>query len=328
MPVAVTVPVIVAVLLIAVFIAALGATAPGGDASCPSAPGGTARARIPAAYLALYQQAEARYGVPWNVLAAVGSIESDHGRGPHPGITSSTNHAGAAGPMQFMPGTWAAFGVDGNGDGHKNVYDPVDAIPAAAAYLKHNGAPDHMERALYQYNHATWYVQKVLHRAAEYARDSRPCTRLPIAASGRAAIAVNAALRQIGTPYSWGGGNVNGPARGFGRGAATVGFDCSSLVQYAWHQAGITIPRTTQEQWRTLPHVPAAHARPGDLVFFRGSHGTAAAPGHVGMVIGPGRMVEAPRTGLKVRIATISTRSDIVGYARPAHLHPSHELRP
>ncbi|MBA9003082.1 C40 family peptidase [Thermomonospora cellulosilytica] len=320
MPVAVAVPAIVGILLIVVFVAALGATSPGGDASCLSAPGRTARAQIPAAYLALYMQAESHYGVPWNVLAAVGSIESDHGRGPHPGIASGTNHAGAAGPMQFMPGTWAAFGVDGNGDGHKNVYDPADAIPAAAAYLKHNGAPAHMERALFRYNHATWYVQKVLDRAAEYARDSGTCTALP--ATGRAAIAVKAALRQIGTPYSWGGGNINGPTRGFGRGAATVGFDCSSLVQYAWHQAGITIPRTTQEQWRTLPHVPAAHARPGDLVFFRGAYGTSTAPGHVGLVIGPGRMVEAPRTGLTVRIASINTRSDIVGYARPTHRHP------
>jgi cell wall-associated NlpC family hydrolase len=96
-----------------------------------------------------------------------------------------------------------------------------------------------------------------------------------------------------------------------------VGFDCSSLVQHAWHKAGISIARTSQEQWRTLPHVPTGQEQPGDLVFFAGSLGSRAAPGHVGMVIGGGRMVEAPRTGLRVRVATIGTRSDLVGYARP-----------
>ncbi|MFI0352844.1 C40 family peptidase [Actinomadura sp. 9N407] len=313
--------VIVAVfLLLVVFISALGAvTSGGGDSICQPGPGSAATDDIPPAYLALYQKAGTQYGIGWNVLAAIGDTESDHGRGREPGIRSGTNEAGAAGPMQFIPGTWRAYAVDGNGDGHENIYDPADAIPSAARLLKANGAPARMERALFRYNHANWYVKKVLRRAAEYARDgdSSACAGGLIPASGQARVAVQAALRWIGTPYSWGGGGPGGPSEGFGRGAGIVGFDCSSLVQHAWHKAGISIARTSQEQWRTLPHVPTGQAQPGDLVFFAGSLGSRNAPGHVGMVIGGGRMVEAPRTGLRVRVATIGTRSDLVGYARP-----------
>ncbi|SEG26616.1 Transglycosylase SLT domain-containing protein [Thermomonospora echinospora] len=317
---AIGVPVAAVFVVLAVFVGTLGAILPGGgDAACQTAPGRTAQADVPPAYLALYLKAAAQYGIPWNVLAAIGDAESDHGRGTGPGITSGTNHAGAAGPMQFLRSTWAAFGVDGNGDGRKNIYDPTDAIPAAARYLKHNGAPAHLERALHRYNHADWYVKKILRRAAEYGEGGSACPDVPIAATGRAAIAVKAALRWLGTPYSWGGGGLNGPTRGIARGAGIVGFDCSGLTRYAWHQAGVTIPRISQDQWKTLPHVPAGQEHPGDLVFFRGSGGTSGSPGHVGLVIGRGRMVEAPRTGLKVRISSIRNRSDLVGYARPTY---------
>ncbi|MFB4317628.1 NlpC/P60 family protein [Actinomadura sp. 21ATH] len=313
--------VLAAVLLfLAVFLGALGAVTSGGsDALCQPGPDDAAAKDIPPAYLALYQKAGTKYGIAWNVLAAIGDTESDHGRGPGPGIRSGTNAAGAAGPMQFMPGTWRAYAVDGNGDGRKNIYDPADAIPSAARLLKANGAPERMERALFHYNHANWYVKKVLRRAAEYARngDASACAGGVVPPSGRAGLAVRAALRWIGTPYSWGGGGPGGPSEGFGRGNGIVGFDCSSLVQHAWHKAGISIARTSQEQWRTLPHVPAGQEQPGDLVFFTGSGGSRTAPGHVGLVVGRGRMIEAPRTGLRVRVATIGTRSDLVGYARP-----------
>ncbi|MFC9973855.1 NlpC/P60 family protein [Spirillospora sp. NPDC127200] len=310
--------------VLVVMLAAVGATfggmtASAGDAgSCQSAPG-KAAAFIPPSYLALYVQAGGKYGIPWNVLAAVGHVESNHGQGTSPGIKSGRNSAGAAGPMQFMPGTWKAFGVDGNGDGRKDVYDPADAIPGAAAYLKHNGAPGDLHKALFGYNHADWYVKKVLAQAAAYGRgaDASGCADMAVVASGRAAVAVRAALRWLGTPYSWGGGGLTGPSLGIGRGAGTTGFDCSGLTRYAWHQAGASLPRTSQEQWRALPHVPAGQQAPGDLVFFEGSGGSATAPGHVGLVIAPGRMVEAPRTGLKVRVASITGRSDLVGYARP-----------
>src|SRR4051794_15641434 len=94
---------------------------------------------IPPKYVVLYQAAARLPGLTWNILAAIGDIESDHGRDP---ASRTPNQAGAMGPMQFLAGTWAAFGVDGNHDGRRDVYDPADAIPGAAAYLASNGAAE------------------------------------------------------------------------------------------------------------------------------------------------------------------------------------------
>ena len=118
------------------------------------------------AYMELYEAAAATYGFgpDWYILAAVGKVESDHGQAMGP------SSAGAMGPMQFMPTTWETSGVDGNGDGVANVMDPEDAIPAAASYLQDGGAPQDWYRALYSYNHADWYVKKVLAVAEAYRR--------------------------------------------------------------------------------------------------------------------------------------------------------------
>lgn len=289
----------------------------GATEGCQKIPG-KAAANIPPTYLAFYVKAGAAFNVPWNVLAAVGNAESSHGRDNGPGIHSGTNSMGAAGPMQFLSSTWASFGVDGDGDGKRDVYNPADAIFGAANYLHHNHAPARMQQALFAYNHDPQYVKGVLAQAAAYARGATTaCPDFVIGLSGRAAVAVNAVQRTLGTPYSWGGGGPNGPSLGIGRGSATVGFDCSALMQYAWHQSGVDIPRTTGQQWSTLPHVPVGHQAPGDLVFFAGSDGSSSSPGHVGLVIASDRMIEAPHTGVSVRIAVIHTRSDLVGYARP-----------
>ncbi|GAA3239781.1 C40 family peptidase [Actinocorallia longicatena] len=275
---------------------------------------------IPPTYLALYQAAGAKYGVAWSVLAGIGKAESDHGRGPGSGIRSGTNYAGAAGPMQFLLSTWKGYATDGDDNGTKNVYDPRDAIPAAALYLRRNGAPAHIEKAVSAYNHSPAYVRQVLATAASYAKQGPvPSCEMPFAgpASGRAAVAVKAALRWLGTPYSWGGGSLTGPSRGFGRGAGTIGFDCSSLVRYAWHQAGITLPRVAADQWQTLRPVPRNQITAGDLVFFKGALGTMSKPGHVGMILDNRRMIEAPHTGAQVRIREWTIRGDVVGFGRP-----------
>ena len=126
-------------------------------------PSQLARADIPAQYLQLYVAAGRRYGIdPW-ILAGIGSVETDHGRSPAPGVHSGVNAFGCcAGPMQFSvvgsPSTWDRYGVDGNDDGRTSVYDPADAIPAAARYLRASGAPDDYHAALFAYNHADWYV--------------------------------------------------------------------------------------------------------------------------------------------------------------------------
>ena len=113
----------------------------------------------------LYVAASARCpGLPWTVLAAIGKVETDHGRGPE------VSPAGAEGPMQFLPATWAAYGVDGDGDGVASIWDAADAVPAAADYLCANGggAPSSLNNAIWNYNHSASYVQLVLAWAATY----------------------------------------------------------------------------------------------------------------------------------------------------------------
>jgi hypothetical protein len=139
-------------------------------------PSRAAIADIPASYLRLYQQAARRCrGLSWSVLAAVGKVESDHGRTPLPGVRSGWNAAGAAGPMQFGIGTgragnaWARYGADFDHDGRQSVYDPGDAIPAAAQYLCAHGAPRRLDRAIYAYNHSWAYVATVKRLARRYA---------------------------------------------------------------------------------------------------------------------------------------------------------------
>ncbi|WP_396447115.1 lytic transglycosylase domain-containing protein [Actinomadura sp.] len=118
-------------------------------------------------YLDLYKQAATTCpGLSWTVLAAIGQVESDHGRNTGP------SSAGALGPMQFMPATWKAYGVDGDRDGKADIMNPFDAIPGAAKYLCANGAGrggKQLYRAVWHYNHADWYVQKVLNLARAYA---------------------------------------------------------------------------------------------------------------------------------------------------------------
>jgi murein DD-endopeptidase MepM/ murein hydrolase activator NlpD len=115
--------------------------------------------RIPPFLLSIYQAAGMQYGVRWEVLAAINEIETDYGR------NLNVSYAGALGWMQFMPATWKMYGVDANRDGEKDPYNPVDAIFAAARYLRAAGADTDLRRAIFAYNHADWYVDSVLLRA-------------------------------------------------------------------------------------------------------------------------------------------------------------------
>src|SRR6185503_12733470 len=112
--------------------------------------------------LALWHRAGEAYGVPWQVLAAINKIESDFGRNMGP------SSAGAVGWMQFMPDTWLRWGLDANGDGLADPWNPDDAVFAAARYLAAAGAHDDLSRAVFAYNHAQWYVDEVLGLAADF----------------------------------------------------------------------------------------------------------------------------------------------------------------
>jgi hypothetical protein len=127
-----------------------------------------ARRDIPARYFGLYVQAARRYHLDWATLAAVGQVESNHGRSPFPGVRTGTNRDGAAGPAQFLARTWARYAIDANDDGSISPYDPADAIWAMAAYLRASGAPDNWPRALFTYNHSEPYVVSVLALSRRY----------------------------------------------------------------------------------------------------------------------------------------------------------------
>jgi len=142
----------------------------GGDVA-PS----TAAAAIPPAMLALYEEAAATCpGLPWTVLAAIGTIESDNGTSVLPGVHSGANAAGAEGPMQFEPATFAAYDepVPPGGADPPSPYDAVDSVNAAARLLCADGARDgfDLDAAIFAYNHDEAYVSEVLSLAAQYAR--------------------------------------------------------------------------------------------------------------------------------------------------------------
>jgi membrane-bound lytic murein transglycosylase B len=132
-------------------------------------PSRAAVADVPRSYLRSYCQAGDRYQVPWPVLAAIGKVESDHGRVRLPGVRSGSNWAGACGAMQLGCVLGSKAGNAWGRYGHGNVYDPADAIPAAARYLVDHGARRNLDRAIYGYNHSWAYVAKVKQLARRYA---------------------------------------------------------------------------------------------------------------------------------------------------------------
>ena len=262
----------------------------GGGGSTPSA---TATSAIPPTMLALYQQAAVTCpGLPWTVLAAIGTIESDNGTSTLPGVSAGQNASGAMGPMQMLGPTFAAYDtpVPPGGANPPSPYDPTDAVYAAARMLCADGAANgaDISGAVFAYNHASWYVAEVLALANSYGQ-----TQAQTVAAGTAGgIALDWALAQVGTPYIWGGETPG------------VGFDCSGLTQAAYKVAGVPLPRTAQEQYDAGPRVPAsAPLQPGDLVFF-GSGITDVS--HVGIYVGvqggQSVMVDAPHTGADVRV--------------------------
>jgi len=300
------------VLLVAVFAAGAGAGVAsllGGGDSTPST---TATDNIPATILTLYQEAaDACPGLPWTVLATIGTVESGNGTSNLPGVHSGANSAGAEGPMQFEPATFAAYDapVPPGGANPPSPYDPTDAVYAAARMLCANGAANgaNLNQAVFAYNHSQSYVSEVLDLAQTYGQ-----TQAQTVAAGTAGgIAVDWALAQVGTPYIWGGETPG------------VGFDCSGLVQAAYKVAGISLPRVAQDQYDAGPQLsPGTPLEPGDLVFFGGGPTDIT---HVGIYIGNGQMVDAPYTGVDVRVESFpmtvaaSWGSDVyVGATQPA----------
>jgi cell wall-associated NlpC family hydrolase len=298
-------------LLAAALAATLNALTGGGLGT--SAPSAAARADIPPALLTLYQRAAPTCpGLDWTVLAAIGKVETDHGRDP-----VMVSSAGAVGPMQFEPSTFAAYAnpVPPGGKNPPTPWDPTDAVYAAARLLCASGARGGKDlyHALYTYNHDPTYVTTVLKQANAYSQPT-PATSIPCTAfqstpqphsgqvSSAALTAVRFACTQLGKPYVWGG---NGDP----------GFDCSGLTQAAYAAAGIALPRTAQSQYDAGPRLPAGTPlQPGDLVFF----GTPRHIHHVGISLGGTSMVNAPELQHPVQVQDFRDFPDYAGASRPA----------
>ncbi|MCP2267930.1 Cell wall-associated hydrolase, NlpC family [Actinokineospora diospyrosa] len=266
---------------------------------------------IPSDYLDLYLAAAPTCpGLSWSILAAIGKIETDHGRSQLPGVREGEeNNKGAGGPMQFLQATFtsvtARHTLPPGGATPPSRYNPHDAVFAAAHLLCDNGINrGDLNAAIYSYNHADWYVAQVLAQAQTYSSTiGRGADTSPASAAQQA---INYATGQLGLPYQWGG---NGPDAG------DAGFDCSGLTTAAYASAGITLPRTAATQFRAGPRVPEGQSLiPGDLVFY----GTPSRIHHVGLYVGNGQMIHAPDFGQKIKTAPYRWRGDdYAGATRP-----------
>jgi len=306
----------------------------GGGGSTPST---TAVQEIPPDYLALYEQAAATCpGLDWTVLAGIGKVETDHGQSTLPGVHSGSNSAGAGGPMQFEPATFAEFDqpVPDGGANPPSPYDPADAIYAAARMLCANGAKNgaDLHAAIYAYNHSGSYVSAVLAAAASYGipvgSNDTPQPGGGTSTSTWAptigqAIA-SRALQWLGWPYAFDGGNAAGPTYGKAvdydsrNDAGVFGFDCSGLVMYAvapW----LTVDHLASDQYTQAGslHSSADQLQPGDLVFWS-SNGTIAGIGHVAIYLGDGQVVQAPYSGAFIEVTSLDkVESGYYGATRP-----------
>ena len=226
----------------------------------------------------------------------------DYGDRDSLGLFQQRPSMGWGTPDQVREPTYAAaafFGGPSSPTGNPGLLDVVGwevmTLTEAAQAVQRSAFPD--AYAKWEAAARTWLADILDDPAAATAAGCVP-------ASESARVAIAAAERWLGTPYAWGGGDLDGPSLGFGSGAGTVGFDCSGLTRYAWAQAGILLPRTSRDQWN-VPGVRVttmAQLQPGDLVFFASDRGDPSTIFHVALALGGDAMIEAPQTGDVVKI--------------------------
>ncbi|WP_431679096.1 NlpC/P60 family protein [Kitasatospora sp. KL5] len=261
-------------------------------------------------------------GLTAPVIAA--QIEAESGWDPD--IVSPAN---AKGLSQFIDGTWATWGKDADNDGTNSPFDPPDAIMAqgnydchllklVSKYIKDGDATGNpIELMLAAYNAGPGAVQQ--HHGVPPYKETREyilrirdlITKYTVAGGGPLPTgtgtemgkrAVAAAMTALGTAYQFGGDCTDPHSSNMQHHC-----DCSSLMQMAWRAAGVRITRTTWTQVDDGTAVPdLAHLQAGDLLFTPGSDGSREHPGHVGMYMGDGRVIAAPKTGDVVKITPLS----------------------
>ena len=257
---------------------------------------------IPPTYLAWYMGAARTCpGLPWGVLAGIGKVESDHGQSTAPGVRSGANFAGAEGPMQFEPATFARYATDGDHDGQLSPYDPGDAIYTAASMLCANGAasgtPAGIRQAVFAYNHSWAYVDESCPGPPATPSPLRPAPpRRPSHSRCARSASPTSGARLGRTPTT---------APAWSSPLTPLRASVSPGRRSAGAQDGPTVPLTAIE--------------PGDLLFSAGSDGTNADPGHVVMYLGGGQIIQAPQTGEDVQIDPLSLAGVVVA-TRPADL--------
>ena len=304
-----------AILALILLFAAVGGQAPGAPAG--GSGGAVNTSAIPAAYVPWVLAAGSLCAaITPAVIAAQDQAESDWN--PH-----AVSSAGAEGIAQFLPSTFASWGRNDDGTGNVSPFNPADEIMAQGRYdcslaalasrLVASGAAagSVVDLALACYNAGPGQVEAahgVPADAAAYVREieSLAASKYSAASPAESAAglaAVVAAESALGTPYQWGG------SCGDPHGADPSGWcDCSSLVQMAWAAAGVALPRTTYQQVSAGTPVPSvSDLRPGDLIFIPGSDGSVAAPGHVGMYVGDGMLIQAPTTGQVVDLVPVAS---------------------
>ncbi len=238
---------------IGLFITAATSAVGQSGATCAAAP--RAAGGVPANYVPWLARAAERYHLGprgFSIVAAVHYVESDFGRSKLPGVAPGTkNYMGAMGPGQFLEESWPPFGVDADGDGIKDPYSIPDSIFATANLLHASGAPRNWHDALFAYNHAEWYVQKVLEAAERFGAVPVTCQT---GIGGEALERLESVARWIESRrlhYCWGGGHAAKPGPSGGEycwsaggekvfGASEAGLDCSGAVRWLLVLSGFT----------------------------------------------------------------------------------------
>jgi len=269
--------------------------------------------QIPKEYIPIYKAAGEKYNIPWTLIAAIHRVETNFGQ------DLNTSSVGAIGHTQFMVKTWVGwsfpggtrlgnasipkgtlmspaaiskyggFGVDGDGDGKADPYNVTDAMYSTANYLAANGgASGNYQKAVFAYNHASWYVSRVMGFMKEYTNGSVEAVSIKGgSAIGSEAIekAIKVGSSIVGkSPYVWGGGRNQGDIN-------ARKFDCSSYVRWAYSSAGVDLGPVSATTTDTLVKlgkvVKASEMKRGDVIFFD----TYKINGHVAIYLGDGKFL-------------------------------------